>query len=206
MTAKNAKFAITAQSGRSVVKEFTSYAEAQKYADRHFGKGSIVQMVGNSRAATASFKVGDKIKWKDGYYGVMSGYVLKDDGSSYKVSWDGVYRRPTKDMVRITSDVMDVPKTDILNSRACNSQNPVVRNAMNAAGVKGGNYEVTLETVTLKGNSTSSTTMTDAQLKAWLGLIHQNGIYSEAISRFARGEKYYDANIDMHPTVHIRMI
>ena len=138
MTAKNAKFAITTQSGRSVVKEFTSYAEAQKYADKHFGRGSIVQMVGNSRA--------------------------------------------------------------------CNSQNPVVRNAMNAAGVKGGNYEVTLETVTLKGNSTSSTTMTDAQLKAWLVLIHQGGIYSEAISRFARGEKYYDANIDMHPSVHIRMI
>ena len=67
-------------------------------------------------------------------------------------------------------------------------------------------YEVTLETVTLKGNSTSSTTMTDAQLKAWLGLMHQGAIYSEAISRFARGEKYYDTNIDMHPSVQIRIV
>lgn len=54
MTATNAKFAITTQSGRSIVKEFTSYAEAQKYADRHFGKGSIVQMVGNSVACNST--------------------------------------------------------------------------------------------------------------------------------------------------------
>ena len=43
-------------------------------------------------------------------------------------------------------------------------------------------------------------------MRGWLGLIHQNGIYAEAISRFARGEKYYDTNIDMHPTVQIRIV
>jgi hypothetical protein len=76
--------------------------------------------------------------------------------------------------------------------------------ARNAAGVRGGNYEVTLETVTLKGNTTSTATMTDAQLKSWLGLIHSSGIYAEATTRFARGEKYYDAIDGMQPTVHIK--
>ena len=47
MTARNGRFAITTKDGRSVVLEFENYAQAQKYADRHFGKGAIVQLVGN---------------------------------------------------------------------------------------------------------------------------------------------------------------
>ena len=78
--------------------------------------------------------------------------------------------------------------------------------ALNAAGVRSGNYEVTLETVDFSGNRTQTKNMTDAQLKSWLGLIHCGGIYAEAVERFGRGEKYYDANIDMHPTVHIKPI
>ncbi len=34
-------------------------------------------------------------------------------------------------------------------------------------------------------------------------MIHSGGIHAEALARFARGERYYDANIDMHPTVRI---
>ena len=88
------------------------------------------------------------------------------------------------------------------------STDKIVANAMAAknAAPRSGNYEVTLETVTLKGNITSTATMTDAQLKSWLGLIHCGGLYAEATARFARGEKYYDANVDMHPTVHIKPI
>ena len=88
------------------------------------------------------------------------------------------------------------------------SANTIVANAMVARNAmsRSGNYEVTLETITLKGNTTSTTTMTDAQLKSWLGLIHCGGLYAEATTRFARGEKYYDANVDMHPTVHIKPI
>ena len=88
------------------------------------------------------------------------------------------------------------------------SSNSTVANAIAARNAvpRSGNYEVTLETVTMKGNTTSTATMTDAQLKSWLGLIHCGGIYAEATARFARGEKYYDANVDMHPTVHIKPI
>ena len=46
MTATNAKFAITTKGGRSVVMEFVNYQQAQKYADKHFGRGCIVQLVG----------------------------------------------------------------------------------------------------------------------------------------------------------------
>lgn len=86
------------------------------------------------------------------------------------------------------------------------SSNSVVAKAMNAAGVKSGNYEVTLETVTFSGNSTVTKTMTDSQLKSWFALIHNSGVYTEAINRLAKGEKYFDANLDMHPTVHIKPI
>lgn len=48
MTISNFKFAITSKSGHSVVMEFKNHDAAQKYADRHFGKGCIVQLVGNS--------------------------------------------------------------------------------------------------------------------------------------------------------------
>lgn len=89
------------------------------------------------------------------------------------------------------------------------STNPVVRNAMgaaarNAASVKGGRYEVTLETVTLRGNTTSTAVMTDAQLKAWLGLIHAGGVYGEALASLAKGARHHMANLDMHPTVCVR--
>lgn len=86
------------------------------------------------------------------------------------------------------------------------STNTAVANAMNAAGVKNGNYEVTLETVTFGGNSTETKTMTDSQLKSWLTLIHNSGVYTDAIYRLAKGEKYFDANLDMHPIVHIKPI
>jgi len=44
-------FAITTKSGRSVNIKADNYKEAQKYADRHFGRGCIVQLVGNAAAA-----------------------------------------------------------------------------------------------------------------------------------------------------------
>ena len=47
MTITNFKFAITSKQGHSVVIEFKNYDEAQKYAYRHFGKGCIVQFIGN---------------------------------------------------------------------------------------------------------------------------------------------------------------
>jgi hypothetical protein len=46
-------FAITTKSGRSVNIKAANYKEAQKYADRHFGKGCIVQLVANSIVANA---------------------------------------------------------------------------------------------------------------------------------------------------------
>ena len=96
-----------------------------------------------------------------------------------------------------------------IDMASCISTNPVVRNAMdeaagNASPVKAGRYEVTLETVTLKGSTTATATMTDAQLKAWLGLIHSSGVHEAAVGEFAKGKRYYMANLDMHPTVHIR--
>lgn len=89
------------------------------------------------------------------------------------------------------------------------STNPVVRNAMgaaarNAASVRGGRYEVTLETVTFKGNTTSTAVMTDAQLKAWLGLVHAGEVYGEVLKRFAEGARFCRVNLDMHPTVYVR--
>ena len=89
------------------------------------------------------------------------------------------------------------------------STNSIVASAINARArnaVEGGRYEVTLESVTLDGNYTKNVIMTDAKLQAWLGAIHSKGIYDEAISRFARGDRYFDANLDMHPTVHIRPV
>ena len=41
------KFYIQSKSGSFIQKDFPNYKEAQKYADAHFGKGSIVQVVGN---------------------------------------------------------------------------------------------------------------------------------------------------------------
>ena len=88
------------------------------------------------------------------------------------------------------------------------SKNPIVENAITAvnAGVRRGNYQVSIETVDFTGSKIQTKNMTDAQLKAWLGLIHASGIYAEAISRFAYGDKYYDFNLDMHPTIHIEPI
>lgn len=54
MEVKNAKFAITTKSGRSVVKEFDNYEQAQKYAAQHFGKGCVVTLVGNAVRSTNS--------------------------------------------------------------------------------------------------------------------------------------------------------
>ena len=129
MTAKNAKFAITTQSGRSIVKEFTSYAEAQKYADRHFGKGSIVQMVGNSRAANAKFEVGDIVVDK-GFPSIKL-RIVQDD-SRYNPNEHTYAVKPLRGGAVTTSREEDLK---LANSVACNSTNPVVRKAVNAVAL-----------------------------------------------------------------------
>ena len=65
MIAQNAKFAITTKSGRSVVMKFSSYAEAVKYAEKHFGKGCIVQLVGNAKLKSSNTIVQNAIAAKE---------------------------------------------------------------------------------------------------------------------------------------------
>ena len=98
-------FAITTKSGRSVNIKADNYKEAQKYADRHFGKGCIVQLVGNTAttcdkhpassnaivnaalawkektAANAKFKVGDYVLYEGHGEGYRRGRIVSLGGT-----------------------------------------------------------------------------------------------------------------------------
>lgn len=92
---------------------------------------------------------------------------------------------------------------------SCSSTNAVVRNAVeavagNAAPVKDGRYEVELVTVTFNGRTTLTKTMTDAQLKTWLGQIRSGWMHGDALKQFEKGWKNYGKEIDMQPFVWIR--
>lgn len=139
--------------------------------------------------------------------------IVTDVGIDGKAVVVGVYDDKAKKSVDRIKKIVEEIEGRVVSQRFYNDGEDnvlftVARNsrAMNAAGVKSGNYEVTLETVTFGGNSTVTKTMTDSQLKSWLTLIHNSGVYTEAINRLAKGEKYFDANLDMHPTVHIKPI
>lgn len=98
-----------------------------------------------------------------------------------------------------------------MDSKAIASTNPAVANALDwrkgiaaNAGVKSGNYQVTIETVDFSGNRTQSKNMTAAQLKTWLSLVHCDGsdrLLGE-IETSPRREAQF--NLDMHPTVTIK--
>lgn len=81
-----------------------------------------------------------------------------------------------------------------------------VRNSSVAAnaGVKSGNYQVTIETVDFSGNRTQSKNMTAAQLKTWLALVHCDGSdrFLDEIAAAPRQEVWF--NLDMHPTVTVK--
>ena len=85
----------------------------------------------------------------------------------------------------------------------CNSAAPDSSVAENA-GVKVGNYQVTIETVDFTGNRTQTRNMTASQLKTWLSLIHCDGSdrFLDEISSSSRREVHF--NLDMHPTVTIK--
>ena len=72
----------------------------------------------------AAVKVGSRVMaTQSGKYSFKRGVVTADEGSSFRVKFDetelGEYSIPKGKIVP-------------LNSRACNSTNPIVRNAMNA--------------------------------------------------------------------------
>lgn len=78
--AKNAKFAVTTKSGRSVVIEASDYKAAEKEAYRRFGAGCIVDLIANSEVATnAKFKIGD---WVIGKFDSVPHKVTRVDGST----------------------------------------------------------------------------------------------------------------------------
>lgn len=93
-----------------------------------------------SNACTnAKFKVGDKVKIKDQYYGTLYGTVVKDDGGSdIKVKWDGKYSYRPEPGMEIEDDILTAPRWSV-TPNACTSTNAVIRNAVaakNAAAAK----------------------------------------------------------------------
>ena len=72
------------------------------------------------------------------------------------------------------------------------------------AGVREGNYQVTIETVDFSGNRTQSKNLTASQLKTWLSLIHCDGSDSflDEIASSSRREVQFF--LDMHPTIKIK--
>ena len=81
----------------------------------------------------------------------------------------------------------------------------VVNSAVAAnAGVREGNYQVTIETVDFSGNRTQSKNLTASQLKTWLSLIHCDGSDSflDEIASSSRREVQFF--LDMHPTIKIK--
>lgn len=85
----------------------------------------------NSRARNAkivtpenfsSLRVGDKVDFRKSRYYKGIGVVTK------------VYDEDIIDIKDDKGEILEVHSDDIMNARACNSRNPIVRNAMNACG------------------------------------------------------------------------
>ena len=142
-------------------------------------------------AKNAKFKVGDYVLYEGHGEGYRRGRIVSLGGTlgstGCVVKWVGG-GRDSVPYARLTP---------------CNSAAPDSSVAANA-GVREGNYQVTIETVDFTGNRTQTKNMTSSQLKTWLSLIHCDGSdrFLDEISSSSRREVHF--NLDMHPTVTIK--
>lgn len=138
--------------------------------------------------ANGKFKVGDYVLYEGHGEGYRRGRIVSLGGSVGPiVEWVGGGRD-------------SVPFTRLT---PCNSAAPDSSVAANA-GVREGNYQVTIETVDFSGNRTQSKNLTASQLKTWLSLIHCDGSdrFLDEIASSSRREVHF--NLDMHPTIRIK--
>ena len=142
-------------------------------------------------AKNAKFKVGDYVLYEGHGEGYRRGRIVSLGGTlgstGCVVKWVGG-GRDSVPYARLTP---------------CNSAAPDSSVAANA-GVREGNYQVTIETVDFTGNRTQTKNMTSSQLKTWLSLIHCDGSdrFLGEIASKPRGVVRF--NLDMHPTVTIK--
>lgn len=195
-------FAITTKSGRSVNIKAENYREAQKYADRHFGKGCIVQLVGNAaRNAQPWLVPGDRVKSRSfgGFGGGDEGTVVDDLGHvnghrMIRVKWGKTGR--TEDMFWDFGSIVPIKGKCRFYKNSVYSTNPTVANALAAksevadalacnAGRK--TVKVELETVSFeKGVRSETRYMSVEEVRDLLKRLGQSGDADSFISRLER--------------------